>query len=78
LSTEYKKTEEVCRMDMDPRFSKRSVKFGGRSDSNMDDDDSEMPSDDEASFRELRPMGDESPGSNVESEYDPRLEQKIE
>jgi hypothetical protein len=65
-------------MDMDPRFSKRSVKFGGRSDSNMDDDDSEMPSDDEASFRELRPMGDESPGSNVESEYDPRLEQKIE
>ena len=65
-------------MDMDPRLSKRSVKFGGRSDSNMDDDDSEMPSDDEASFRELRPMGGESPDSNAESEYDPRLEQKIE
>lgn len=64
-------------MDMDPRLSKRSVKFGGHSRSDMGDD-SELPSDDEASFRELRPMGGESPDSNEESEYDPRLEQKIE
>lgn len=42
------------------------------------DNDSEEPSDESASFRELRPMGGESPGSMGESEYDPRLEQKIE
>jgi len=67
---------------MDARLSKRSVKFGGYSESKQeymgDDDDSEQPSDEEASFRELRPMDNESPGSQGESDYDPRLEQKIE
>lgn len=79
-STEYKKNDEACRLDMDPRISKRSVKFGGHSDQKPDymDDDSEQPSDEDASFRDLKPMGGESPGSNGDSEYDPRLEQKIE
>lgn len=75
--TEYKVNDQVrCRLDMDARTSKRSVKFGGGQHDN--DDDSEQPSDDGDQSRELKPVGDESPGSMDESEYDPRLEQKIE
>ena len=42
-STEYKKNEEACRMDMEPRMSKRAVQFGGHSDSKQEymDNDSE-------------------------------------
>jgi len=69
-------------MDMDQRMSKRSVRFGEKSDSKsyahqeQMDDDSEAPSLSEmdASYDELRPIGGESPGSAFESEYDPRLE----
>lgn len=52
----------------------RLIKFGDQ------DNDSESPSDaEDMSYQQLRPMGGESPDSNFEeSEYDPRLEQKIE
>lgn len=60
-------------MEMDPRQSKRNVRFGGNGD-NEEENDSESPSEMEMSYHELRPMGGESPGSAMDSEYDPRLE----
>lgn len=40
ISTEFKQHPEACRMDMDARMSKRSVRFG-------EGNDSEQPSDSE-------------------------------
>lgn len=71
-STEYKQIPlEACRLDMEPRESRRDVKFG-------EDEDSEEPSHSDISYHELRPMDNASSDSNQESEYDPQLEQKIE
>ena len=60
-------------MDMDPRQSKRNVRFGGKRE-DVEENDNESPSEMEMSYHELRPMGGESPGSEMDSEYDPRLE----
>jgi hypothetical protein len=49
------------------------VRFGGKRE-DVEENDSESPSEMEMSYHELRPMGGESPGSEMDSEYDPRLE----
>lgn len=70
-------------------MAKREVKFGNTNaavamegeQQSLNERDSEFPSDSEEEEErrvELNPMGQSSPGSNIESEYDPRLEQKIE
>ena len=80
---------ERCRLDMDPRLTKRSVRFGeesmslsGRKNEGVEQD-SEEPSDSEMDAT-LRDDGLRQSASNMddddlqESTFDPRLEQKIE
>ena len=62
---------------MDNRHSKRSVKFGQQSDSEQPSDEDEDEVRPEEEYTNLRAV--ESPDmDDNESEYDPKLDQKIE
>lgn len=81
--------DERCRLDMDQRLTKRSVRFGEESmslsgDKREMEHDSEEPSDSEmdATLRDDRirqsASNMEDDDELAESTFDPRLEQKIE